>query len=97
MSRVSEEINWQVIAFFGSVYAEVETDGMMAYWQRVWEWFRANYPDRCDDPHADYPMALSGDIKILSAMHEWQGTQQLRNKTRQEQDNGTHRSTETGT
>lgn len=82
MSRVNEDINLQVIAYFGFVYAEDTTSGMNAYWQRVWEWFSTNYPDRCDDPHADYPLALSGDIKILSAIHVWQGKVW---ETRQEQ------------
>lgn len=97
MSRVSEDINWQVIAYFGFVYADVANNGTIVYWQRVWDWFRANYPDRCDDPHVDYPLGDGGDIKILSAMHEWQGIIWQRNKMRQEQDDGKHRSTETGT
>lgn len=71
--RITEDMQIQCLARFGSVFQK-ETGGERSeYWVDVWNWLRVQYRDLCNKPDLDYPMdSNGGDIELLNEIFNWQ-------------------------
>lgn len=71
---VPEQLQLEVILAFGTVH-NAYVGGV--YWDSVWKFLCARYPDMLEDPTVDYPSNSERDMALLNTLWDWQEQRRL--------------------